>query len=184
MLYLLTSSVCGPGSDLCGIRIISLANRFRTAACSGTLANGLAKVRVGRDYDGASISFLTPTDPLEYSCERVRRWQRPREKAVLQGTKEEGARVQEKVLSSFASTAETNEQKKVRIVVPPEVPHDTRNCIGDLVDTETDQLRNYEKKVKQPGAGTQEPVKKTARDWNPRTREQRAVPTAGRRIRI
>ena len=38
-------SVCGLGSDLCGIRIISLAARFRTAACSGMLANGLAKIR-------------------------------------------------------------------------------------------------------------------------------------------
>ena len=53
-------SVCGLGIDLCGIRIISLAARFRTATCFGALANGLAKIRAARDYDGASIFALTP----------------------------------------------------------------------------------------------------------------------------
>ena len=51
--------MCGLGSDLGGIRDISLAARFRTA-CSSTLANGLAKIRVARDYDGASIRALIP----------------------------------------------------------------------------------------------------------------------------
>ena len=36
-------SACGLGSDICGIHIISLAARFRTAASSGTLVNGLRK---------------------------------------------------------------------------------------------------------------------------------------------
>ena len=50
------------------------------------------------------------------------------------------------------------EQTEVRIVVPPEVPHDMRICIEDLVDTEIDQLKDDEKKGKEPGNGTPEPV--------------------------
>ena len=62
-----------------------------------------------------------------------------------QSKREEGARVQGgAVLSSFATT-ETNEQMKVGIVVPPEVPHDTRICIEDLVDMEIDQLKKLTK---------------------------------------
>ena len=53
-------SVCGLGSDICGIHIISPAARFRTAASSGTLVNGLAEIRAAREYDGASICALTP----------------------------------------------------------------------------------------------------------------------------
>ena len=52
-------SVCGLGIDLFGIRIIGLAARFWTAASSGTVVNGLAKVRATREYDGASIYALT-----------------------------------------------------------------------------------------------------------------------------
>ena len=59
------------------------------------------------------------------------------------------------MLSSFASTAETNEQTKVRIVVPPEVPHDTRICIEDLVAMEIDQSKDNEKERK-TARGTQE----------------------------
>ena len=49
---------------------------------------------------------------------------------------------------------------------------------------EIDQLKNDEKKAvqersaliqtKQPGPGTQEPVNKTARDWDPRTHEEKS----------
>ena len=59
------------------------------------------------------------------------------------------------------------EQTGVRIVLPPEVPHDTKICIEELVDMEIDQLKDDEKKGKQPGNGTQEPMKKTARDRGP-----------------
>ena len=41
--------------------------------------------------------------------------------------------------SSFAKSTKTNEQTKVKIRVPPEVPHDTRICIEDLVDTDVDE---------------------------------------------
>ena len=53
-------SVCGLGSDIRGIHIISPAARFRTAASSGTLVNDLAKIRAVREYDGASIYAHTP----------------------------------------------------------------------------------------------------------------------------
>ena len=88
---------------------------------------------------------------------------------------EEGKLVRGAVLSSFA-TAETKEQKKVKIVVPPEGPHDARISIEDLVYTDADESDMYihqskenEKKAKQPKNGTQEPKKKTARDRDPRT---------------
>ena len=66
----------------------------------------------------------------------------------------------------------------MRIVEPPEAPHDTRICIEDLVDTDIDEsdideLRD-EKKRKQPGNGTQEQMKKTAKDRDPRTPEQKS----------
>ena len=69
-------------------------------------------------------------------------------------------------------------QMDVRIVVPPEVPHDSRICIEYLVGTDidesdTDELKDDEKIGKQPGNGTQEPMKKTARDRDPGTHEQR-----------
>ena len=88
--------------------------------------------------------------------QKTRRWQRPREKTAAVRAREEGARIRDgAVLSSFASV-ETNEQVKVRIVVPVEVAHDTRICIEDLVDMEIDQLKDDEKKEKQPWNGTQE----------------------------
>ena len=37
---------------------------------------------------------------------------------------------------------------------------------------EIDQLKNAEKKGKQPGNGTQEPKKKTATEWDPRAQEE------------
>ena len=79
--------------------------------------------------------------------QRMRRWQRPR--------REEGARDQEAMHSS-STTVEMNAQTKKRqtvisprpterrIVVPPEVPHDTRICIEDLVfdESDSDELRD------------------------------------------
>ena len=76
--------------------------------------------------------------------QRVRRWQRPRDETVSVRAREEGARVQGGPVLSSFAT------------------------------TEIDQLKDDEKKGKQPGNGTQEPTKKTARDRDPRTREQTA----------
>ena len=53
-------SACGLGIDLFGIRILSLAARYRTAANSNTLADGLVKIRAAREYDGASLFALSP----------------------------------------------------------------------------------------------------------------------------
>ena len=46
-------STCGLGIDLFGI--LSLAARYRRAATSNTLADGLRKIRAAREYDGASL---------------------------------------------------------------------------------------------------------------------------------
>ena len=71
--------------------------------------------------------------------ERVRRWQRPREETISVRAREEGTRVQGgAVLSSFAAT-------------------DTNG-----------QFKDDDKKGKQPGNGTQEPMKKTSRHRDPR----------------
>ena len=79
--------------------------------------------------------------------QRMRRWQRPQ--------REEGARDQEATHSSsttFEMNAQTKKRQTVisprpterRIVVPPEVPHDTRICIEDLDfdESDSDELRD------------------------------------------
>ena len=90
--------------------------------------------------------------------QKTRRWQKPREKTAAVRAREEEARIQEgAVLSSFA-TIEVNQQMKVRLVVPPEVPHDTRICIEDLVDMEIDQSKDDEKrKENSQGSGPKNP---------------------------
>ena len=52
-------STCGLWLDVLGIHTICLATRYRTAANSGTLANGLAKIHAAREYDRAPINALT-----------------------------------------------------------------------------------------------------------------------------
>ena len=52
-------SVCGLGSDTCGIHIISHSARFRTTDRSGTLVNGLAKIRAALEYDRVSLFKLS-----------------------------------------------------------------------------------------------------------------------------
>ena len=52
-------SVCGLGPDLVGIHSISLAARFRTAACSNTLNQGLEKIQVSRAFDFAPVLALS-----------------------------------------------------------------------------------------------------------------------------
>ena len=55
----------------------------------------------------------------------------------------------------MTSAPETNEQTKLRIVVPLEVPHDTRICIEEIVDI--DELRSERK---QQGMGPKNPRRK------------------------
>ena len=50
-------------------------------------------------------------EPYKGKEQMVRKWQRPREKR---------------------HTVIRTEQREVRIVVPPEVPHETRICIEDI----------------------------------------------------
>ena len=54
-------SVCGLGPDLVGIHSISLAARYRTAACSKTLSQGLEKIQAARAYDFAPVLALSYT---------------------------------------------------------------------------------------------------------------------------
>ena len=51
-------SVCGLGHDLVGINSISLAARYRTAACSNTLNQGLEKIQAARAFDFAPVLAL------------------------------------------------------------------------------------------------------------------------------
>ena len=50
-------SVCGLGPDKVGIHAISLAARYRTAACSNTLSQGFQKVQAAREYDFPVIAL-------------------------------------------------------------------------------------------------------------------------------
>ena len=56
---LYVGSVCGLGPDLVGIHSISLAARYRTAACSNTLNQGHQKNQAARGYDFAPTSALS-----------------------------------------------------------------------------------------------------------------------------
>ena len=53
-------SACGLGIDLFGIRILSFAAQWRSAANSNTLADGLAQISAAREYDGVSLSPSHP----------------------------------------------------------------------------------------------------------------------------
>ena len=64
---------------------------------------------------------------------------------------------------SWDVDAQTKETQTMISSEQTEVRIDTRICIEDLVDMEIDQLKDDDKRGKQPGNGTQEPVKKTAR---------------------
>ena len=53
-------SACGFGSDIHGEHVISLVVRSRTAACSGALADALAKIRIARESDHVALQTPTP----------------------------------------------------------------------------------------------------------------------------
>ena len=70
------------------------------------------------------------TDALKFCGHFCVKEAKKKENEKVARTREEGARAQRgAVLSSFASTAETNEQKKVKTVVPSDVPHDTGSVL-------------------------------------------------------
>ena len=76
--------------------------------------------------------------------QKVRRWQRPSEKAAAVRTKEEGARVRGEVLSSFAKPDRTKDQLKD----------------DEKKRKQSGNGTQEPKRGKQPGNGTQEPVNK------------------------
>ena len=59
-------SVCGLGPDLVGIHSISLAARYRTAACSNTLNQGLEKIQAARAFDFVPILALSSNWEQEF----------------------------------------------------------------------------------------------------------------------
>ena len=68
-LYLLTFlelALCGLGPDLVGIHFISLAARYRAAACSNTLRQGLEKIQAARGHNCAPIFALSPNWEKEF----------------------------------------------------------------------------------------------------------------------
>ena len=59
-------SICGLGPDLVGIHSISLAARYRVAACSSTLRRGLEKVNEARGHKCALLFALSSAWELEF----------------------------------------------------------------------------------------------------------------------
>ena len=59
-------SVCGLGPDMVGIHSISLAARYRVAACSTTLSQGLEKIQAARGHNSAPIFALSPDWEKEF----------------------------------------------------------------------------------------------------------------------
>ena len=76
---LAVGSVCGLGPDLVGIHSISLAARYRVAACSSTLSRGLEKVSTARGHNCTPLFALSPVWEQEFlvhsmafkHCERI-----------------------------------------------------------------------------------------------------------------
>ena len=59
-------SICGLGPVLSGIHSISLAARYRVAACSTTLRQGLEKIQTARGHNSAPIFALSPVWDKEF----------------------------------------------------------------------------------------------------------------------
>ena len=59
-------SICGLGPDLVGIHSISLAARYRVAACSTTLSQGLDKIQTARGHNCAPIFGFSPVWEKEF----------------------------------------------------------------------------------------------------------------------
>ena len=59
-------SICGLGPDVDGIHSISLAARYRFAACSSTLRRGLEKVNEARGHNCTPLFALSPAWEQEF----------------------------------------------------------------------------------------------------------------------
>ena len=110
---------------------------------------------------------------------RVRRWQRPREEKPVK-EREEGARDQEAAHRSSATVemnAQTEKRQTVisptpteqRVMVPPEIPHDTRICIEDFEGSDVDEWRD-EREVQDDGANIQHAEFVHRGRWNAQAR--------------
>ena len=64
--FLRVGSVCGLGPDLVGIHFISLAARYRVAACSTTLSRGLEKISTARGDNCTPFFALSPIWEKEF----------------------------------------------------------------------------------------------------------------------
>ena len=64
-------SVCGLGPDVVGIHSISLAARYRVAACSTTLSQGLEKIQTARGHNCAPIFALSSVWEKEFLAPSV-----------------------------------------------------------------------------------------------------------------
>ena len=65
--------MCGLGLDLVGIHSISFAARYRTAACSNTLNQGLEKIQAARAYDFAPVLALWPNWEMDFLAPSISR---------------------------------------------------------------------------------------------------------------
>ena len=59
-------SICGLGPDLVGIHSISLSARYRVAACSTTLTQGLENIQTARGHNCTRIFALSPVWEKEF----------------------------------------------------------------------------------------------------------------------
>ena len=59
-------SVCGLGPDLVGIHSLTLAARYRVAACSTTLRRGLGKISTAREHNCTPLFALSPIWEKEF----------------------------------------------------------------------------------------------------------------------
>ena len=59
-------SICGLGPDVVGIHSVSLAARYRCAACSSTLRRGLEKVNEAREHNCIPLFALSPAWEQEF----------------------------------------------------------------------------------------------------------------------
>ena len=59
-------SACGLGLDLVGLHSLSLATRYRVAACSSTLRGGLEKVSAARGHNSTPLCALYPAWEHEF----------------------------------------------------------------------------------------------------------------------
>ena len=64
-------SVCGLGPDLVGVHSISLAARYRDAACSTTLNQGLEKIQTAREHNCAPFFALSQVWEKEFLAESM-----------------------------------------------------------------------------------------------------------------